>query len=152
MSAYIQFFIRSEDAFMPISVYSRNNTIYQYFDEYAPWGKIKPVTRELLRKVRDNINEDLAAIQKKYDQAKEMKEWIATLNNSLEEKMEYIENIEEALGEYCEEIDRLIYTKYYLTFLDDVIGSVEYEGHIDYKNYLYVGIEVGNPTVDDIVR
>ena len=42
--------------------------------------------------------------------------------------------------------------KHLQTFLDDVIESVEYEEHIDHKNYLYVGIEVGNPTVDDIVR
>lgn len=152
MSAYIQFFVRNENAFMPIGVYSRNNTIYAYFDEYTPWEKIKPVSRGLLNKVRDDINEDLATIQKRYDRAKEMKEWIATLNNSLEEKMEYIENTEEVLSECCEAIEQLTYTKHYLNFLDDVIESVEYEEHIDHKNYLYVGIEVGNPTVDDIVR
>ena len=152
MSAYIQFFIRSEDAFMPIGVYSRNSSIYQYFDEYTPCGKIKPITRPLLSKVRDDINEDLAATQKRYDRAKEMKEWIATLNNSLEEKMEYIASTEEVLNECCEEIDRLTYTKHYLTFLDDVIESVEYDILMNHKDYLYVGIEVGNPTVDDIVR
>ncbi|MBR3120892.1 MAG: hypothetical protein IKF29_16865 [Oceanobacillus sp.] len=152
MSAYIQFFIRHENAFLPISVYSRNNLIYGYFDEYTPWEKIKPVTRSLLNKIRDNINEDLTAMQKRYDRAKEMKEWIATLNNSLEEKMEYIENTEEVLSECCEAIEQLTYTKHYLNFLDDIIESVEYEDGIDHKNYLYVGIEVGNPTVDDIVR
>lgn len=152
MSAYIQFFVRNENAFMPISIYSRNNTIYEYFDEYTPWGKIKPVTRGLLGKIRDNINEDLAATQKRYDYAKEMKEWIATLNNSLEEKMEYIENAEELLSECRETIEQLTYIKHYLNFLDDIIESVKYEEHIDHKNYLYVGIEVGNPTVDDIVR
>ena len=152
MSAYIQFFVRNENAFMPISIYSRGNTIYQYFDEYTPWEKIKPVTRGLLDKIRDNINEDLVAMQKRYDRAKEMKEWIATLNNSLEEKMEYIENTEEVLSECCEAIEQLTYTKHYLHFLDDIIESAEYEDDIDHKNYLYVGIEVGSPTVDDIVR
>lgn len=136
---------------MPIGVYSRNNSIYQYFDEYTSWGKIKPITRGLLNKIRDNINEDLAVTQKRYDHAKEMKEWIATLNNSLEEKMEYIENIEEMLSECCETIEQLTYTKHYLNFLDDVIESVEYEEHIDYKNYLYIGIEV-NGTVDELIQ
>lgn len=152
MSAYIQFFIRNENAFMPISIYSRNSTIYAYFDEYIPWGKIRPVSKGLLDKIRDDINEDLAAMQKRYDRAKEMKEWIATLNNSLEEKMEYIENTEEVLSECCEAIEQLTYTKHYLNFLDDVIESVKWEKHIDYKNYLYAGIEIGSPTVDDIVR
>lgn len=152
MSAYIQFFIRYENAFLPISVYSRNNLIYGYFDEYTPWEKIKPITRSLLNKIRDDVNEDLRAEEKRYDRAKEMKEWIATLNNSLEEKMEYIENTEEVLGDCCETIEKLNGIKSYLNFLDDIIESVEYEDGIDHKNYLYVGIEVGNPTVDDIVR
>ena len=39
-----------------------------------------------------------------------------------------------------------------INFLDDIIESVEYEDNIDHKNYLYVGIEVGSPTVDDIGR
>lgn len=152
MSAYIQFFVRHEDAFLPISVYSRNNTIYHYFDEYTPWEKIKPVTRGLLNKIRDDVNEDLRAEEKRYDHAKEMKGWIASLNNSVEEKMEQLTIIEEVLGECCEEREQLIFVKYYLDFLDDIIESVEWEDGIDHKNYLYVGIEVGNPTVDDIVR
>lgn len=152
MSAYIQFFVRNDEAFMPISVYSRNNALYHYFDEYTPWEKIKPVTRPLLNKIRDDINEDILEYQKRYDRAKEMKEYVAGMNNSMDEKMEWIENIEATLGDCCEEIEKAEYVKHYLNFLDDIIESVEYEEHIDYKNYLYVGIEVGNPTVDDIVR
>lgn len=152
MSAYIQFFVRNENAFLPISIYSRNNALYHYFDEYTPWEKIKPVTRPLLNKIRDDVNEDILYYQKRYDRAKEMKEYVATMNNSMDEKMEWIENIEAILGDCCEEIEKAEYVKHYLSFLDDVIESVEYEEHIDHKNYLYVGIEVGNPTVDDIVR
>ena len=141
MSAYIQFFVRNENAFLPISIYSRNNALYHYFDEYTPWEKIKPVTRPLLNKIRDDVNEDILYYQKRYDRAKDM-----------DEKMEWIENIEATLGDCCEEIEKAEYVKHYLNFLDDIIESVEYEEHIEYKNYLYVGIEVGNPTVDDIVR
>ena len=152
MSAYIQFFIRNENTFMPISIYSRNNALYHYFDEYTPWEKIKVVTRPLLNKIREDVNEDILCYQKRCDRAKEMKEYVATMNNSMDEKMEWIENIEATLSDCCEEIKKAEYVKHYLNFLDDVIESVEYEENIDYKNYLYVGIEVGNPTVDDIVR
>ena len=152
MSAYIQFFVRNENAFMPIGIYSRSNTIYQYFDEYTPWEKIKPITRPLLNKIRGDVNEDILSYQKRYNHAKEMKEYVATMNNSMDEKMEQIENIEEILGVCLEGIEKAEYVKNYLNFLDDIIEAVEYEEHIDYKNYLYVGIEVGNPTVDDIVR
>ena len=57
-----------------------------------------------------------------------------------------------ASSDCCEEIEKAEYIKHYLSFLDDIIESVEYEKNIDHKNYLYVGIEVGSPTVDDIVR
>lgn len=152
MSAYIQFFVRNDEAFMPIGTYSRNDCIYGYFDEYTPWEKIKAVTRPLLDKIRDDVNEDLQDVQKRYDRAKEMKEWIATLNNSLEEKMEYINNVEEVLEDCYEMRDDFMRVKSYLNFLDDIIKSVEYKEHIDYKAYLYVGIEVGSPTSEDIVR
>ena len=151
MSAYIQFFIRHNETFMPIGIYCRSSKIYEYFDEYTPWEKIKVVTRPLLDKIRDNINDDILYYQKRYDRAKEMKEYVATMNNSMDEKMEWIENIEATLGDCCEEIEKAEYVKHYLNFLDDIIESVEYEDGIDYKNYLYVGIEVGSPTVEDIV-
>ena len=152
MSAYIQFFIRHDEVFMPIGIYIRNSKIYEYFDEYTPWEKIKVVTRPLLNKIRDDVNEDILYHQKRYDRAKEMKEYVATMNNSMDEKMEWVENIEATLSDCCEEIKKAEYVKHYLNFLDDIVESVEYEENIDYKNYLYVGIEVGNPTVDDIVR
>ena len=152
MSAYIQFFVRNENAFMPIGIYCRGSKIYEYFDEYTPWEKIKCITRPLLNKIRDDVNEDILSYQKRYDRAKEMKEYVATMNNSMDEKLEQIENIEEILGVCLEGIEKAEYVKNYLNFLGDIIEAVEYEEHIDYKSYLYVGIEVGSPTVDDIVR
>ena len=152
MSAYIQFFVRNDEAFMPIGIYVRGSRIYQYFDEYTPWEKIKPVTRPLLNKIRDDVNDDILYFQKRYDRAKEMKEYVAGMNNSMEEKMEWVENIEATLGDCREEIEKAEYVKTYLNFLDNIIESVEYEEHIDHKAYLYVGIEVGTPTSDDIVR
>lgn len=152
MSAYIQFFIRNDETFLPIGTYICSSKIYEYFDDYTPWEKIKVVTRPLLNKIRDNVNDDILYFQKRYDRAKEMKEYVAGMNNSMEEKMEWIENIEATLRDCCEEIEKVEGVKHYLNFLDDIIESVEYEDGIDHKNYLYVGIEVGNPTVDDIVR
>lgn len=151
MSAYIQFFVRNDEAFMPVGIYSRNNEIYQYFDEYAPWGKIKHITQPLLSMIRDDVNDAILYFQKRHDRTKEMKEYVAGMNNSMDEKMGWIENIEATLGDCREEIKKAEHVKTYLNFLDDIIESVEYEEHIDHKNYLYVGIEVGNPTVDDIV-
>ena len=152
MSAYIQFFIRNNETFMPIGIYIRSSKIYEYFDEYTPWERIKVVTRPLLDKIRDNVNDDILCFQKRYDRAKEMKEYIAGMNNSMDEKMEWIEDIEATLGDCCEEIERAEYVKHYLSFLDDIIESAEYENNIDHKNYLYVGIEVSSPTIDDIGR
>lgn len=137
---------------MSIGTYSRNNPIYQYFDEYTPYEKIKAVTRPLLDKIRDDVNEDILYMGDRLRRAREMKDYVATMNNTLEEKMELINNIEATLNNCSEEIENAIKVKSYLNFLDDIIESVVYKEHIDYKAYLYVGIEVGSPTSEDIVR
>lgn len=152
MSAYIQFFIRHDTTFMPIGTYVHGSCIYQYFNKYALWEKIKPIPQTLLNEIRNDVNEDILYFQKRYDRTKEMKAYVAGMDNSIEEKLEWIENLEATLEDCREEIEKAEYVKHYLNFLDDIIESVEYEEYIDQNNYLYVGIEVGNPTVDDIVR
>ena len=150
MSAYIQFFIRHENAFLPIGIFCRSNEIYQCFNEYVPYGKIKPITKTLLNFVRNNVNDDIIYHQERLRRAVEMKKYVATMNNSMEEKMEWVDNIESMIDECKSDIDELQSVKHYLNFLQDILEAVEYETHIEMNKYLYVGIEVGDPTIDDV--
>ena len=152
MSAYIQFFIRNDEAFMPIGSYCRSSAIYQAFDEYMSWEKIRPLTFDLLNKISGNVKDDIAHHQKQISKIKEHKAFIATFNNSVEEKIEALEGVESLLREYEEGLDTLNHVKEYIYFLEDILEDVEYAEHIDENAYLYAGIEIGSPTVEDIVR
>ena len=153
MSAYIQFFIRNNEAFMPIGTYCRSSAIYQAFDEYIPWEKIRPITEPLLRKIYSNVIDDIREYTDHIDKTKEHRAFIATFNNPMDEKIEMLDSIEEILGEYEEGLEQLNTVKSYIHFLNDIIEAVEFEDSIDENNYLYAGIEVGiSPTVEDIVQ
>ena len=152
MSAYIQFFIRNDETFLPIGTYCRSSAIYQAFDEYIPWEKVRAISEPLLRKVYSNVTEDIQHHKEQIEKIKEHRAFIATFNNTLEEKMEMLENVESMLYEYEEGLDDLERVKSYIHFLEDIIESVEYETHINENAYLYAGIEVGNPTIEDILQ
>ena len=151
MSAYIQFFIRNDETFLPIGAYCRSSAIYQAFDEYIPWEKVRAISEPLLRKVYGFVVDDIQHHKEQIEKIKEHRTFIATFNNTLEEKMEMLENVESMLYEYEEGLDDLEHVKNYIHFLEDIIESVEYETHINENAYLYAGIEVGNPTIEDIL-
>ena len=74
---------------------------------------------------------------------------ISSFNNSVDEKMEAIYEHQEILEEYDESIVEWEWAMNYLRVLLNMVESMSYEGN---KAGLYYGIEVGNPTVDDIVE
>ena len=152
MSAYIQFFIRHGDSFLPIGSFSRSNEIYQQFSESISWGQIRPISRPLLYFIGDNVNDCICYTEREIQRIEDNKAFIATFNNSADEKMKMIGNANAVKEEYVRELEELRYTRHYIDFLLEIIDSVDFNDDFDYKNYLYAGIEVGSPTIDDIVR
>ena len=151
MSAYIQFFIRNENVFLPIGTFSRGNYIYQLFNNFAPWEKIRPITISDLERIH---NEMISDIEKAKDQLKEIdkrRALIATFNNSTEEKLEALEGYDEYEQGVKDDLAMAEYTKGYLNTLSDILDDVQFDERYDSDAYLYVGVEVGNPTVDDII-
>ena len=152
MSAYIQFFIRNNETFMPIGTYCRSSVIYQAFDEYIPWEKIRPLNEPLLRRIYGEVMDEVQYCKNYISKIKEQREFIASFNNTVEEKMEMLNNVEETLSEYESDLDNLNNVKNYILFLNDIIEAVEFEDDIDENAYLYAGVEVGShPTTEDIM-
>lgn len=152
MSAYIQFFIRHENIFLPIGTFSRGNYIYQLFNDFAPWEKIRPITISDLERIR---NEMVLDIEKAKDQLKEIKErraLVATFNNSVEDKLEALMGYDEYEQGVKDDLAMAEYTRGYLNTLSDILDDIQFDERYDSDTYIYVGVEVGNPTIDDIVR
>lgn len=150
MSSYIQFFLRGGDTFYPISAYSRGSAVYRAFNawSFAPWEKITPVTSSMLKDVTNEIDQNLRTFRKNKREVEELIDKIGDFNNSIDEKYRFINECRCDLQEYQEEIEAFEYSLNFVEFLSDML--IESRGVAEEDEYVYVGMEVGIPTVEDI--
>lgn len=141
MSAYIQFFIRHENTFLPIGTFSRNNAIYQVFDGIVIWEKIRPIGEPILNDAEKIVKEFIGMSEKALARAEEEQGLIAKFNNSIEDKMEAYKDYNNYITEIKEDIKGLEAAQQYLWFLRDILESIEYTD-FNKQPYLYVGVEV----------
>lgn len=141
MSAYVQFFIRHEDTFLPIGTFNRNNAIYQVFDGIAEWAKIRPIGEPILNDAEKIVKEFISVSEKALARANEEKSAIVVFNNTVEEKLQSINEYNSYIAEITDDIKGLKVAQQYLWFLRDILESIEYTD-FNKKPYLYVGIEV----------
>lgn len=148
MGQYIEFFVKSkEDNFTRIVSFSRNNNIYQVLMNTVPYEKICKLTHTLMTNAIEKLQETLTKYRRtKLTYQSEITN-ICTFNNSVEDKLIAIENITNNMKEIDEDIDILDNDIKYLQIFQSMIDAMYYTPDIG----LYCGIEVGIPTVDDIV-
>ena len=159
MSAYIQFFIRGGNVFYPIATHSRNTAIYEKFEENSPnlWEKIIPVTDEYLNKVMNDVRASIDDFYKGIHSYDTKIEEVRKLENTLvEERMKFINDYMEIKSELRQRITELEQCGFFISMLHDMLNEAEDTKYydtietIDRNDYVYVGIEVGIPTVDMI--
>lgn len=153
MSTYIDFFIRRGDEFIPISDYSRNSIIYKIANSYAMWEKVSPLSKAGIEQMITEAERQQRAYQESIAETKTRIAQLKDLSCTWNEALEYLDDYEEAIQEYEQDIKEARYAKHFFGFLIDIIETVQYadKKEYDYNNYIYVGIEIGHPTVKDIV-
>ena len=153
MSMYVNFFIRRGDDFIPISDYSRNSIIYQLVSDYAEYEKIKPLTIKSLQDLIARARKRKEEARKTIDHIKERIKNMRNLAETWDEALEYLEDYETAILEYEEEIKEARYAQHFFNFLEDIIDTVRYdsESKYNYNEYIYAGIEIGRPNMEDII-
>lgn len=146
MSAYIYFFIRKDKDFIPLVSYSRNSDIYNIISSARniPWEHIDNITYDVLHDWIAVADYEINRMKNGIKRIEKMFE----LSNShtLEDAYEYAGTIEE----YNEHIERIKGIKVIFDFMKDILDEYEYEEDLDVSNILYFGMEISNPTVDDI--
>ena len=153
MSQYMNFFIRIDDKFYKIEKFSRNHAIYQELDKYChiPYGKISLVTTEILQGAVAGIKEDKESDFQGIKKIKEEIQLIASMNNSVKEKLNALRCSKEILKEYEEGISDYDYAIDFCLFLYHIIENFYDNNEESIEKGLYVGIETGKPTVEDII-
>lgn len=156
MSQYTHIFVRSdEDEFIPICCTRRGSVTYDTFGDYAPYGKIAPVTEDTLSRIRDDINNRLKEYQDGIDRHNRKIELITQMAGvSIEDKVDHINDDMNAIDECKEDMKQLEMANNYASFLADIIDekgdSVRYYGGRDVP-VIYIGIECGsNVTLNDV--
>lgn len=147
MSAYIYFFIRKDKDFIPLVSYSRNSDIYNIISKttYIPWEHINNITYDVLHDwivaADDEINRTKSEIKKI--------EKMFELSNSytLGDAYGYASTIEE----YNELIERIKGIKVIFDFMKDILDEYEYKEDSNVSDILYFGMEISNPTAEDII-
>lgn len=153
MSAYIHFFVRIGNDFCPIATYCRGSKVYQIFHN-APYERIAVLDKETLNDyfneatiVRDELKEDVVRYEKLIGT-------ITLFENSVEEKLESIEECENIIREVKDELRETEDTICFIGFLTSILNEVLYDAPegIDKESYLYYGVECYRPTIEDIEK
>lgn len=157
MSSYINFFIRSDDKFLPLGDFSRSSEIYQRLHNDVPYEKLRALTYAELDSIEDDILEDKRVLNDKIATYKNEINLITTFTNSVEEKIIEIHRVEEAINDIKEELDELDFAKGWFNSLCRMIDSAsdytdeEYNHLLDADKYIYAGVEVPCvPTLKDV--
>lgn len=151
MSAYKYFFIKSNtNEFIQIGEFSRNTEVYRYCS--APYEKIKPLTIDNLNQIICDIEQGIECVKRGIQADKDERELVVKMNNSLDEKMETLREIGRSINENTDYLDDLKWACNYFAFLINIIDYAKFNNNYDIDNYIYVGEEISEPTVDDIER
>lgn len=145
MSQYLEIFLRTKnDQFICLEAFSRNTVLYKLI--HAPYGKIRPLTEEMLREAINIVEGYIINCKESKKRQKEELKLIASFNNSVEEKIERIYQIYETIDDYKDMLSEYNIALGYLRTFLDMIDFGKYEENTKF----YCGVEVGTPTVDDI--
>ena len=154
MSEYISFFIRREqNNFIPLFTFSRNNSIYQVFQNIIPYEKVRAISyNELENKYRE-CERRMENITKSINQIKEERALIASFNNSVDEKISALIDIAEQDKELRDELEEERRAGYTIVALIDIIENIRFNDAWDKDKYIYAGIEVcDNITAEDVIE
>ena len=151
MSAYKYFFIKSNtNEFIQIGEFSRNTEVYRYCS--APYEKIKPLTIDNLNQIICDIEQGIECVKRGIQADKDERELVVKMNNSVDEKMETLREIGRSINENTNYLDDLKWACNYFAFLINIIDYAKFNNNYDIDNYIYVGEEIPEPTVDDIME
>lgn len=152
MSQYANFFIRYDDTFIPISDFSTSSYIKSLVKGFAPWEKVRAMSVKDINDFRESARNDVIRFKKEKAMREDLIKEVAQFNNSAEDKLEVIENIRFDIKDYDEMIEEAVIGEYFFVFLGWLIDAVRYNEPLvkDIDKYIYVGIEIGSPTLEDI--
>lgn len=155
LSCYIYFFLKINNEFVRLCSFSSNNTIKRSIDDVlsAPFGKIANFTRDNILKLKDYTFNEIASEKCRIEKLKSQIEKIEKMSNvDLNEKLEVISDKELQIDWAEDSIEDWMWANDFFFFLDNILDACRYGGESvqDDEHYIYYGLEIPNPTAEDI--
>ena len=150
MSAYVDFFVRHGNDFIPLGDFSRNSIVFHTMKDCinVPWEKIISLTLDNLHAAQIHVHKHSINVINHIHILKNRIDEVKGFNNSVEEKLEQIEEYRGEIAEWRQEAEEARYAENYFYFLADLIEAAHDD--IDANKYIYAGVEIGRPTIEDI--
>lgn len=145
MSAYIEFYLKRKDdeKFTCIGAFSRNNDLYEALNVYVPYENITRLTDNIYAAGKENLQDRIDEYKNAIKGYKKKYKILAKSGN-FEEFEKYVEDSERWIKEAKEELK---WAKWALERLEFIKELEEFANDAE----IYVGVEAGDPTIDDIV-
>lgn len=141
MSQYLNIYLKVDGKYVSISDYSRNTGIYEEFD--APYEKLRNYTPEMLKDISARLQRKIEDTQKFNSDLRELIDLIPKIEGAeMEEKISSILDYKSQIEDNDEEISQLQYYVSICHYLADVA---------EYYIPVYAGVEIGDPTDQDVI-
>lgn len=146
MSQYANFYIKPlTGPYIPIGDYSSSSELYQIVNNDLPYGDITPVTFETLDMWIAKGEQKTQSLDNSIRKYQMKKEEIFKYNNSVEEKYEIGEDIDNTIEEITDSLSEVQDAVAVFHFFYRMIDAIRFEdGYNDLDNYLFAGVET-NP-------
>lgn len=145
------FFIRLDtENFISLFTFSRSCKIYQQFQHSVPYEKVGALSCNTLNDALYSLHDSIVQYKDHIKKLKDEKTFIASFNNSVEEKMAALCDIEEVIAENEEDIRDTERAYYLVLALIDIVDEIRFNPAYDKDRYIYAGIEICNPTSKDV--
>jgi len=154
MSSYIYIYRKvGDETFVPLLERSSYSTFYQIFSGYAEFECVFSISSDDLIEGRNKAKTKYKEIIEDIQKLKAREKEIGTWNNSIEEKMEILHDLDSLIEEKRIEAEENKDTICAINLLLDIIKLASYtDEELNEDEVLYIGIETGvRITTDDIV-
>lgn len=137
MSQYMSFFIRRDaNIFVPLFTFSRSCKIYQRFQHQVPYEKVSALSYSVLNDTLNGLHDSIIQYKDNIKKLENEKTFIASFNNSVEEKMAVLCDIKDVIAENEEDIRDTERAYYSVLALIDIVDEIVYNSVYDKDKYI----------------
>lgn len=105
MSSYVEFYVEQNGVYINIGSYSRSNPMYQILSDRVPYEKGKVLDEALFNEAEKEFEAVIKNYKDRVTELKNIINLVGTMEGSIDEKIEVIEERQSWIKEYEEDIE-----------------------------------------------